>query len=126
MDTDKEKIHSEETYEIIGCAMRVHNTLGHGFHEKAYENALVVEFKKNSIPFKQQPNYPILYEGETVAEFRPDIVVFDKIVVDTKTIDRITDRERGQILNYLKVTGLKVGLVINFKHPKLDWDRKIL
>jgi GxxExxY protein len=64
----------------------------------------------------------VIYKSVKVGEYIPDLIVFDEIVVDTKTIDRIIDVERGQILNYLKITQLRVGLLLNFKHPKLEWE----
>ncbi len=116
----------EEVFQIVGCAMEVLNTLGHGLLEKPYENALVVEFRLKGIPFKQQPRYDVVYKGVKVGEYIPDLIVYDQVVVDTKVIDRITNVERGQILNYLKITGLRVGLVLNFKKPRLEWERIVL
>ena len=116
----------EETHRIIGCAFDVLNELGHGLHEKPYENALVVEFRLGKIPFNQQKRFPVLYKGVKVAEYLPDLVVFDSIIVDTKVIDQITDLERGQMVNYLRITKLRVGLILNFKHPKLHWERIVL
>jgi len=126
MNTDKHGLVSEkETEEIIGCAMEVLNALGHGFVEKPYENALVVEFDRRNIPCRQQSRYDILYKGVSVGTYIPDLIVFDAVVVDTKVIDRITEHEVGQMLNYLKLTGLKVGLIINFRRGKLEWKRII-
>ena len=116
----------DETYEIIGCAFEVHNALGHGLKEKVYENSLVAEFSLRGIPHTQQPTFPVTYKNVHVGEFIPDLIVRNEVVVDTKTVDRITDTERGQMLNYLRITGLKVGLILNFKHPKLDWQRMAL
>lgn len=116
----------DEVFQIVGCAMEVLNTLGHGLLEKPYENALVVEFGLKDIPYKQQPRFDVIYKGVKVGNYIPDLIVFDKVVVDSKTIDRITDIERGQILNYLKITQLRVGLILNFKKPKLEWERLVL
>ena len=116
----------EETHAIIGCAFEVLNELGHGLNEKLYENALVVEFKRRGIAFDQQRRFEVLYKGEHVGEFIPDLIAFGKVVVDAKCIDRITDHERGQMLNYLRITKLPVGLILNFKHAKLEWERMIL
>lgn len=102
------------------------NTLGHGLLEKTYENALVVEFQSQQIPFAQQPRFPVMYKSVKVGEFIPDLIVFDKIIVDTRVIEKIGNIEKAQIINYLKITGLKVGLLLNFKHPKLQWERLIL
>ena len=127
MDTNKHELFlKEEVFQIVGCAMEVLNTLGHGLLEKPYENALVVEFGLRNIPFHQQPRFDVFYKSIKVGEYIPDLIVFDQIVVDTKTIERITDVERGQILNYLKITGLKVGVILNFKRAKLEWERLVL
>jgi GxxExxY protein len=109
----------DEVYRVVGCAMEVLNGIGHGLHEKPYENALVVEFGLRAIPFRQQPRYPILYKGVNVGEYVPDLIAFDAVVVDAKVIEAITDHERGQMLNYLRITGLKVGVILNIKRAKL-------
>src|SRR5688572_21253554 len=112
MDTNEEKIlFKDEVYQVVGAAIEVLNELGHGLHEKPYENALIVEFALRQIPFRQQPSYDVFYKGQRVGLFIPDLVVFDQIVVDTKVIDRITDVERGQILNYLRITKFRVGVI---------------
>jgi GxxExxY protein len=116
----------EETHSIIGCAFVVLNELGHGLNEKCYENALVVEFRLKGIGFTQQRQFEVLYKGERVGLFIPDLIAFDQVVVDAKVIDRITDNERGKMLNYLRITKLRVGLIINFKHPRLEWERVVL
>ncbi len=117
--------YKEETDSIIGSAFAVVNEIGHGFHEKPYENALAIEFNHRGIPFIQQPRYPILYRGIKVSEYIPDLIAFEKIIVDTKVIERITDQEVGQMLNYLKITGLSVGLILNFKNPKMEFRRVV-
>ncbi len=116
----------EETRTIIGCAFGVLNELGHGLNEKLYENALVVEFKLRGIAFDQQRRFEVLYKGEQVGEFIPDLIAYGKVVVDAKTIDHITDHERGKMLNYLRITKLPVGLIVNFKHAKLEFERVVL
>jgi len=123
MNTDL--ICQEESGNIIKCAYTVLNEIGHGYHEKPYENALVVEFKYRGIPYTQQPRYPILYRGVNVSDFIPDLVVYNKVIVDTKVIPRITDHEMGQMLNYLRITGLPLGLIVNFKHSKLEFRRVV-
>jgi GxxExxY protein len=116
MDTDL--IYREESGSLISCAYAVINEIGHGYHEKPYENALVVEFLHRGIPFLQQPRYRILYRGVNVSDFIPDLVAYDKVIVDTKVIPRITDHEIGQMINYLRVTRLQLGLILNFKKFK--------
>ena len=116
----------EETHAIIGGAFEGLNELGHGLNEKLYENSLVVEFKRRSIAFDQQRRFEVRYKGDFVGEYIPDLLAFGKVVVDVKTIDRITDHERGQMLNYLRIIKLPVGLILNFKHAKLEFERIVL
>jgi len=126
MNANKELIHKEEVYQIVGAAIEVLNGLGHGLHEKPYENALVVEFGLRKIPFAQQPRFDVLYKTVKVGEYVPDLIAFNAVVVDAKVIEAITDQERGQMLNYLRITGLKVGVILNFKRAKLEWERIVL
>ncbi|OGV46387.1 MAG: GTP-binding protein [Lentisphaerae bacterium GWF2_57_35] len=116
----------DEVYAIVGAAMEVLNGVGHGYHEKPYENALVVEFELRQIPFCQQPHFHINYKGHKVGEFIPDLTANDAMVVDAKVIDGITDHERGQMLNYLRITGYRVGVLLNFSKAKLEWERIVL
>ena len=122
---DSQFLLKDETHQIIGSAMEVLNEIGHGFHEKIYENALVVEFGLRRIPVIQQPVFPVIYKSVNVGSYVPDLICFDMVVVDAKTIEEITDHEIGKMLNYLKVTNLQVGLLINFKHPKLEFKRVV-
>ncbi len=127
MDTNSGKLLAkEEVFQIVGCAIEVLNTLGHGLLEKPYENALAVEFGLRNVPFLQQPLFDVVYKGHKVGLFVPDLIAFDAVVVDTKVIDRITDHERGLMLNYLRITKLRVGVILNFKHAKLQWKRIVL
>lgn len=135
MDTDEDSrpdlrrggepkfIYKAETEKIIGFAFDVLNEIGHGLNEKPYENSLTVLFKLNEIAFDQQRHFPIMFRGVQVGEFIPDLIAFGLIIVDTKVIDRITDYERGQMLNYLRITKLRVGLILNFKKPRLEYER---
>ena len=116
----------KEVYAVVGCAIEVLNVRGHGLHEKVYENCLCVEFRLRNISYNQQERHQVLYKGELVGEYIPDLVVQQKLIVDTKTIDRITDHERGQMLNYLRITTLLVGIILNFKHARLEWERLVL
>ena len=122
---DSQFLLKDETHQIIGSAMEVLNEIGHGFHEKIYENALVVEFGLRRIPVIQQPVFPVIYKSVNVGSYVPDLICFDLVVVDAKTIEEITDYEIGKMLNDLKVTNLQVGLLINFKHPKLEFKRVV-
>jgi GxxExxY protein len=127
MDTNKDELfYKDQVYEIVGSAMEVLNGLGNGLHEKIYENSMVVEFRLRGIAFSQQPHYDVIYKGVNVGDYIPDLIAHDKIIVDTKVIEMITNREIGKMLNYLKITGLKVGVILNFKQAKLEWERVVL
>ena len=120
-----ELLEKDLVYRVVGCALEVHNILGHGFREKTYERALCVEMRLQGIAHSKQGIFPVLYKGETVDEFVPDLLVENRLILELKTADAIIDDFRGQILNYLKVTGLKVGLILNFRHAKLEWERLV-
>ncbi|MFT5411640.1 MAG: GxxExxY protein [Verrucomicrobiales bacterium] len=127
MDTNEhELVLWDEVYAVVGCAMTVLNELGHCLLEKPYENVLVVEFGHQGIPSQQQPRFPVVYKKVTVGEYIPDLITHEQVVVDAKVIERIGDHEVGQVMNYLKTTGLKVALILNFKHAKLEWKRVVL
>ena len=115
-----------ETERIIGFSFEILKEVGHGLDEKIYENSLTVLFKLNQIAFDQQWRFPVLFREVKVGEFIPDLIAFNSIIVDTKVIDRINDYERGQMLNYLRITKLRVGLILNFKNPRLEWERIVL
>lgn len=113
------------TYEIIGSAMRVHRALGPGLREKPYENALAIDLQNIGIKAQQQRSFPIRYLGSIVGDCIPDITVNDTVIVDVKSIDAIGENENAQMLNYLRIAQLEVGLIINFKNPELEWVRKV-
>ena len=124
MNTNGQKLLlKEEVFQVVGCAIEVLNTLGHGLVETPYENALVVEFLLRKVPFQQHPSFDVLYKGHKIGLFVPDLIAFNSLVVDTKVIDQITGHERGLMLNYLRITGMRVGVILNFKHSKLEWQR---
>jgi GxxExxY protein len=109
-----EYLHSELTKSIIGCAFAVHNTLGAGFLEKVYENALAMELEGNGHAVKQQQPIKVFYRGVLVGEFVADLLVDDKVVVELKAVAGISPAHEVQLVNYLKASGLEVGLVLNF------------
>ena len=118
--------HAALVYAIVGSAIEVLRGIGHGLHEKPYENALVVEFGHRGLALEQQRSFEISYKGVRVGQFIPDLLVGNAVVVDAKVIERITNVERGQMLNYLRITGMKVGVILNFHKPKLEWERIVL
>ncbi len=131
MDTNRHEsedsvLQRDLVFRIVGCAFEVVKEVGHGLHEKPYENALVLAFHDTGISVQQQAAFPILFKARQVGEYVPDLIADNAVITDTKVIDRITDHERGQMLNYLRITGLRVGLIINFKRAKLEWERVVL
>jgi GxxExxY protein len=123
---DKEHIESELTYQVVGCAMEVLNVIGHGLREKTYERALIIEMREHNIAIDQQKNYQVHYKGQHIDDYIPDLIVGEKMILELKTVESICDEHIGQTLNYLRITGLEVGLVLNFKHSKLEWKKIIL
>lgn len=117
-------LYKEETYKIIGAAMKVHSTLGCGFTEKVYQDALEVELQKRGIPFIREPHLHVSYEGTTLATtFEPDFVCYEKIILELKAVKDIEDMHRAQVMNYAKVGGFKVALLINFGDVSLQHER---
>jgi len=114
------------THRIIGSAMEVMNDLGHGLSEKCYENALVHELKLRGLSVEQQKRFEVAFKSIVVGTYIPDLIVNTLVIVETKCVDRITDHDLGQMLNYLRITKLAIGLIINFKHARLDWQRVAL
>lgn len=102
------------TERIIGCAIEVHRQLGPGLLESTYEAALSVEFEESNLQYKRQVTFPVIYKGRTIGEYRLDMIVEDAVVVEIKSVERFDPVFEAQVLTYLKVTGMKIGLLINF------------
>jgi GxxExxY protein len=117
--------HQEITEQIISAAYAVHNTLGYGFLEKVYHNSLVIELKKKGIFTEQEKPIAVKYDNVLVGEYFADIVVDNKVVVEVKAVDKYNSAFEAQLLNYLKATGLEVGLIINFG-PSVNVKRMVL
>ena len=112
-------------YQVVGCAMEVINELGHGLREKTYEKALIVEFTTNNILFSRQKIYRVYYKKVHIDNYIPDLLVNDRLIVEIKVVENICDEHIGQVINYLKISGCSLGLILNFKHSKLEWKRVI-
>ncbi len=102
------------TERIIGCAIAVHRELGPGLLEATYEEALCIELELADLSFRRQMSVPVLYKGRSIGEYRLDLLIEDTVVVEIKSVERLQPLFDAQILTYLKVTGKKVGLLINF------------
>ena len=116
----------QECYRIVGAAMEVYNTLGHGFLEAVYQEALEIELAARDICFVPQHELQVLYKGKALRKaYTADFLVFEQVIVEIKALNQLTSREEAQLLNYLKATGLSVGVLINFGHAeKLEWKRR--
>jgi GxxExxY protein len=114
---------NELTKQIIGCAYTVSNSLGAGFLEKVYENALAHELRKSGLHAQQQQPIKVLYDGVVVGDYLADIVVDNSVLVELKAIKAFDDVHFAQCINYLKATGMKIGLLINFGQPKIEIKR---
>ena len=111
------------TEKIIGCAFTVSNTLGSGFLEKVYENALALEIQKNGLAVKKQAPIKVLYGGKVVGEYFADVIVSETVILEIKAVKEINDAFAAQCLNYLKATGLPICLLLNFGKPKVEIKR---
>ena len=123
---DAKIIHKELAYEIIGAAFKVHNTLGAGFLEKVYENALMIALRKKGMKCQQQAPIKVAYEGEVVGEYFADILVNDSVILELKTVEALTNVHWAQAINYLKATGFRLVILINFAKPKLEYERIVV
>jgi GxxExxY protein len=123
MNTNKKILYGDLSYKIIGLAMEVHRKLGYGFLEKIYENSLMVLFRRDEIPASQQALINVRFEGEIVGNYMADILVDEKIILELKCVEKITDVHRAQALNYLKATGKQVAIIINFAKVRLEYER---
>jgi GxxExxY protein len=121
-----EIIHKELSYRIVGLAMEVHTKLGRGFLEKVYENALMELLNRDSIPARQQAPIHVTFEGKTVGEFFADILVDKKIVLELKVAEAIGSAHKAQMINYLRGTGIRLGIILNFGRRSLEYARVVL
>ena len=121
-----ELIYKEESFKIIGACMEVHKELGCGFLEAVYQEALELEFVRSGIPFQREKVLKISYKGtELQKEYIADFICYDKIIVETKAVDALSPLHEAQVINYLKATGLKLGLLVNFGEESLQFERLI-
>jgi GxxExxY protein len=115
-----------QTYAIIGAAMEIHKTLGHGFLEAVYQEAATIEFPLREIPFEREVQLPVTYKGIVLStHYRADFICFKEIIVEFKAQSQLTGADEAQLLNYLKATGFHRGLLINFGAPSLEYKRMV-
>jgi GxxExxY protein len=132
MNTDSKSVSSSIllegalTEKILGAAFKVQNTLGAGFLEKVYENALSIELRKGGLAVESQKAFPVRYEGIVVGDYLADLVVSAKVVVECKAVTNLDQVHEAQLMNYLKASGLRIGLLINFARSKLQYRRFVV
>jgi GxxExxY protein len=121
----KNVMFADESYKIMGACFEVYKEKGTGFLEAVFQECLELEFADQGIPFSAQPKLEMSYKGRPLKQtYSPDFVCFDKIIVELKAVTKLTDDHRAQVHNYLKATGLRLGLLVNFGHfPKIQSER---
>ena len=119
--------HGKESYDITGAAMHVYNTLGPGFLEAVYQETLAIEFKKRGIPYEQEKELKVFYDGQELKQtYRADFVCYGNIIVELKAVSELDNSHRSQVYNYLKATGYKLGIIFNFgSREELQYERVV-
>ena len=122
-----EIIYKEECFKIIGACFEVHKNLGCGFLEAVYQEAVAIEMKERNIPFEKEKILKISYKGKQLEKmYHADFICFNAIILEMKALSTLTNQHEAQVLNYLKATGLRLGLLVNFGEPSLKYKRLLL
>lgn len=124
--TNKKIINNELSYNIMEAVFEVHNILGPGYSENIYEEALAKELKKRKIPFERQKSIEVKYKGEKVGEYKLDMVIDEKILLELKAVTELNSIFESQLISYLKATGIKLGILINFGTRKVSYKRLVV
>jgi len=120
-------LYEQESFKIIGACISVHKELGSGFFEAVYQEALVIEFRNHRIPFEQEKSPEIYFKGIRLnKKYCADFICYDRIILELKALNKMTSEHEAQLLNYLKATGLKLGILINFGETSLKYKRLVL
>ena len=120
-------IYKEESYKIIGAAMAVHRYFGCGFSEKVYQDALEIEFQERDIPYSREQEIHALYHGQLLkTEFKPDFICYDSIIVELKAVKEFEDYQRSQAINYARVAGMRLSMLVNFGESSLQYERYVV
>jgi GxxExxY protein len=124
-DDEENIIYKDLSYKITGLALEVHNELGCGFLEKVYENAMMMLFEREKIPARQQSPADVYFHEKVIGQYFADILVENKIILELKTVDVISNIHTALVLNYLRATGIKLGIILNFGNPKFSYKRLV-
>ena len=125
MNANERKLIDEKIHLIVGAAFEVSNQLGCGFLEKVYERALLVELNHRGMIVEQQIGLPVYYKGRQVGDFVADLMVEKQILVELKCVDALVNIHTAQCINYMKASGLKVCLLVNFQHARIQWKKLV-
>ena len=124
INTNNKKIlYKELSYKIIGLSMEVYNKLGYGFLEKVYENALMILLQRDEIQAEHQVPIKVYFEGKVVGDYVTDILIENKIIIELKSVERIINAHKAQVLNYLTATKVHLGIILNFGKEELTFER---
>jgi GxxExxY protein len=127
MDSNQELLYKDECYKIVGACMEVHSNLGCGFLEPVYQEALALELQQRGIPFEKEKEFEIKYKGFVIPKtYKVDFLCYEHIIVELKALSQLTSDHIAQVLNYLKASQLKLGLLVNFGISSLQHERIIL
>jgi GxxExxY protein len=118
--------HKELSHKVLGAAFAVHNALGPGLLESAYEGALVIELRHRGLQFERQRVYPVYYRGEMAGAYVADLVVEDTIIMQLKSVKELTAVMEAQLVNYLRLSKVPVGYLLNFQGSKVEWRRFVI
>lgn len=121
-------IHADETHALLGACFEVYRDKGCGFLEAVFQECLELELGDRAIPYQAQPHLRLVYKGRVLKQsYQPDFVCFDKVILEIKAVSKLADDHRAQLHNYLKATGLRVGLLVNFgHHPLVEYERIVV
>lgn len=119
-------IQKELSYEIIGCCMAVHGQLGPGLLEQCYHNALYYSLKEVGLSVGYNVPYNVLYNGHIVGEYFADLVVDNRVIIELKAVKSLSEAHKAQLINYLYISGIRLGLLVNFQGSRLEWSRLVV
>lgn len=123
MEEEKELPHSELTHAILGCCFEVMKELGPGFLEKVYKNALLIAMRQKGLQVEVEQPYEVIFRGKVIGRYNADLVVGQTVIVELKCCDSLIREHQAQLFNYLKVSSLPIGLLVNFRRKQLEWKR---